>query len=187
MRRRAVLALTTVATCVAAMVMLALPGQARAVGSCPGAEIRVYKAEGALELWCGGALARAMAATFGANPVGPKRREGDERTPEGEYTITSRERSARFYRFLRLSYPNPEDQRRARAEGVANPGGAIGIHGVTPRLSALARAWIRLAAAARLSGVWGPTDGCIGVSNEDVGMLYDAVPVGARVLIVARR
>jgi hypothetical protein len=29
-----------------------------------------------------------MAATFGASPVGPKEREGDERTPEGTYHVS---------------------------------------------------------------------------------------------------
>jgi lipoprotein-anchoring transpeptidase ErfK/SrfK len=31
--------------------------------------------------------------------------------------------------------------------------------------------------------VWGPTDGCIGMVNEDVELVYDAVPVGTSVVI----
>ncbi|WP_437745356.1 L,D-transpeptidase [Sorangium sp. So ce1504] len=65
-----------------------------------------------------------------------------------------------------------DDLNRARAKGIEKPGGAIGIHGSDPRLAGLARAWIRLANAAGLQKLWGPTDGCIGLTNEDVDVLY---------------
>jgi lipoprotein-anchoring transpeptidase ErfK/SrfK len=32
--------------------------------------------------------------------------------------------------------------------------------------------------------MWGPTDGCIGMTNEDVEVVYDAVRVGTRVVIL---
>src|SRR5438132_1652597 len=41
----------------------------------------------------------------------------------------------------------------------------------------------RLAHATRLYQLWGPTDGCIALSNEDVEVVYDAVKVGTRVTI----
>lgn len=151
--------------------------------SCPRPELRVFKSRGALQLVCGGEVTETFGATFGANPVGPKLREGDERTPEGVYTVTSRVRSARFHRFLGLSYPNADDLRRARELGITRPGGGIGIHGTTARLSGLARAWIRISRGAGVSSAWGPTDGCIGVANEDVETLYELVPVGTRVVI----
>lgn len=34
-----------------------------------------------------------------------------------------------------------------------------------------------------LGQVWGPTDGCIGLANEDVTLLYALVPVGTKVTI----
>ncbi|WP_420814199.1 L,D-transpeptidase family protein [Polyangium fumosum] len=34
-----------------------------------------------------------------------------------------------------------------------------------------------------LGQVWGPTDGCIGLANEDVDVLYAIVPVGTKVTI----
>jgi len=155
--------------------------------SCPSPEIRVYKKEGELELWCGGARARTMGATFGANPVGAKEREGDEKTPEGTYAIGSKSKSDRFHRFLAITYPNDDDRRRAKAKGITRLGGGIGIHGVRADLAGTARAWMRFARASGLAGVWGPTDGCIGLANEDVEALYDAVPVGTRVVIAATR
>src|SRR5262249_27427458 len=150
-------------------------------------EIRVFKREGTVELLCEGAVRRTMAATFGKNPVGPKEREGDERTPEGTYRISSRVVDERFHRFLGVSYPNEEDRRRAAEKGVTKLGGGIGIHGANAKLAGLARAWTRFASATGLAGVWGPTDGCIGVVNEDAEALYKLVPIGTKVVISAAR
>lgn len=164
--------------------LLAIPmaGEAR-LPACARPEIVVRKGDGALDLYCAGQKTFTFPATFGANPVGPKEREGDERTPEGIYRIDSKRESKRFYRFLGVSYPNVDDLNRARAKGIKKPGGAIGIHGSDPRLAGLARAWIRLANAAGLQKLWGPTDGCIGLTNEDVDVLHALVPVGAKVTI----
>jgi murein L,D-transpeptidase YafK len=155
--------------------------------ACSAPEIRVFKKEGELELWCGGAREGTMPATFGAHPNGPKEREGDERTPEGRYSVSSKIKSERFHRFLAISYPTDDERRRAKERGIARPGGGIGIHGVRADLAGPARAWTRFARTSGLAGVWGPTDGCIGVTNEDAETLYDLVPVGTRVTIAASR
>lgn len=155
--------------------------------NCPSPALRVYKREAVVELWCNGQLKTTMPATFGANPVGQKEREGDERTPEGSYRISSKVENARFHRFLGISYPNEEDVQRAKRNGISNPGGGIGIHGTTRKLAPIARAWIRFANVTGLSGVIGPTDGCIGVNNEDVERLYAAIPVNAPVTIFPHR
>lgn len=165
--------------------LLVLPPASEAKpGHCEKAEIVVRKKDAALDLYCAGKKSQTFAATFGANPVGQKEREGDERTPEGVYRITSKVESERFHRFFGISYPNAEDLARTNKLGIRNPGGGIGIHGTKPKLAALSRAWIRLSSATGLGQVWGPTDGCIGVSNEDVVTLYSVVPVGAKVTIV---
>jgi murein L,D-transpeptidase YafK len=151
--------------------------------SCDEAEILIRKKDAELQLICGGKPFRTFSATFGANPVGQKEREGDERTPEGVYRISSKSESERFHRFLGISYPNTDDLARARKNGIEKPGGGIGVHGTKPRLATLARAWIRLSSATGLGKLWGPTDGCIGLANEDVAVLYVLVPVGAKVTI----
>jgi hypothetical protein len=88
---------------------------------------------------------------------------------------------------LAISYPNADDRRRAAEKGIARLGGGIGIHGVRADLAVPARVWTRLARTTGMSGVWGPTDGCIGLVNEDVERLYDVVPVGTKVKISASR
>jgi murein L,D-transpeptidase YafK len=177
--------LATALVGVAALLFWPAPGEG--AKACASPEIRVFKKEGELELWCSGARARTMPATFGADPVGPKEREGDEKTPEGTYTVSAKTKSERFHRFLALSYPNEEDRRRAKEKGIARPGGGIGIHGVKDGLAGPARAWTRFARTSGLAGVWGPTDGCIAVANEDVEVLYDLVPAGTRVVIAPSR
>jgi murein L,D-transpeptidase YafK len=54
---------------------------------------------------------------LGRRPEGPKRAEGDLRTPEGLYRISGAARASRFHRFLPFDYPSREDAERARAEG----------------------------------------------------------------------
>ena len=172
---------------VAAFAALAWPRAAESAAPCASPELRVFKREGELELVCAGKVTRTMPATFGASPIGPKEREGDERTPEGTYTITGKTKSDRFHRFLAVSYPNDDDRRRAKENGIAKLGGGIGIHGVRKDLASPARAWTRFARATGMAGVWGPTDGCVGLVNEDVEVLYDVVPAGARVTISPSR
>jgi murein L,D-transpeptidase YafK len=165
---------------------MADPGS-NAAPICAKAEIRIFKDEGTLELVCAGTVSRSYPVTFGGSPMGPKEREGDQKTPEGTYRVSSKLKDERFHRFLGVSYPNVEDMKHAKANGISNPGGGIGIHGTRERQAALARAWIRFAHATGAVSTWGPTDGCIAMTNEDVEALFDAVPVGTRITIFATR
>jgi murein L,D-transpeptidase YafK len=170
-----------------ALVALAWPAGADGEEPCRAPEIHIYKREGAVELLCDGTVRRTMAATFGGDPVGPKEQEGDQRTPEGTYRIASKVKSERFHRFLGVSYPNEDDRRHAAEKRITKLGGGIGIHGTQAKLAGMARLWTRLASAAGVAGVWGPTDGCIGMANEDVEVLFKAVPIGTKVMIAPAR
>lgn len=182
MKRRIIVVagLLVTAGCAFAQTRTMLRTQAR----CAHPSVYIDKSEGTLELRCEGVAQARFEATFGANPVGPKLREGDERTPEGHYTVTTRVATMRFHRFLGLSYPNANDLSRARAAGITRPGGGIGIHGVNRNRATLAHAWIRLAHVTGLGRRWGPTDGCIALDNDDVEYLYAHVAVGTPVEIV---
>ena len=173
--------------CLAGLALLssvaALPDKHPPVEVCPQTSIEIHKAAGVVDLFCAGTLRGTFQATFGQHPVGPKQQEGDERTPEGRYQISSRIETTRFHRFLGISYPNAEDLARARALHIARPGGGIGIHGVKQSLAGWARLWLRTGHTLGLNRLWGPTDGCIGVSNEDIETLYAAARVGTPVLI----
>lgn len=151
---------------------------------CPSPAIFVDKSEGLLELRCAGTPRRRYRVTFGANPVGHKEREGDERTPEGSYHIVSRVMAGRFHRFMGLSYPNEADLHRAGQRGIDRPGRGVGIHGAAGERGWLMSLWIPFAHRWGLIERWGPTDGCIALANVDVAELFGFVRIGTPVTIV---
>src|SRR4051794_25847166 len=68
--------------------------------------ILVKKAERKLFLYSGSKLVRTYRIGLGLSPAGDKVRQGDRRTPEGDfYIFTKNDRSA-FYLSLGISYPN---------------------------------------------------------------------------------
>ena len=106
---------------------------------------------------------------LGDAPVGHKRFEGDEKTPEGDYTISGRNPKSAYRLSLRISYPNAADRTYAKALG-RSPGGDIFIHGQP-------NAWI----GPPIARDW--TDGCIALSNAQIKQLWDAVPDGTPIKI----
>ena len=66
---------------------------------------------------------------LGGDPLGHKGKEGDEKTPQGLYTLDWRNSRSTCYRSIHISYPNQMDQEQARQRGVS-PGGSIIIHGL---------------------------------------------------------
>ncbi|MFN7161668.1 MAG: murein L,D-transpeptidase family protein [Fimbriimonadales bacterium] len=118
--------------------------------------------------------------------TGDKVREGDRKTPEGDYYVCEKHPSRRFYLFLGLSYPALKDAARGKAQGLINDGqyqaiqravrsgvcppwdtplgGAIGIHG-----GGVERDW---------------TLGCVALRDADVELLYQLLPIGTPVHIV---
>lgn len=127
--------------------------------------IRVYKAARKMELLRDGRVIHSYRVHLGGVPAGPKREQGDQRTPEGEYAISYRNAASRFHLSLRVSYPNADDLRQARARGV-DPGGDIMIHGGTP--PGESRDW---------------TEGCVAVTNAEIEEIWRLVPLGTPVRI----
>src|ERR1035441_2544753 len=77
----------------------------------------VNKSRRELLLYRSEKVIRAYKVALGRNPVGPKLRKGDSKTPEGSYTISGRNTASAYHRSLRISYPNAAD--RVRAEQLA--------------------------------------------------------------------
>jgi murein L,D-transpeptidase YafK len=84
--------------------------------------VRVDKSERTLALLRRGRTLKTYRVSLGGSPAGHKRREGDERTPEGRYVMDYRNPNSAAHRSLHVSYPDSADVARARAEGVP-PGG----------------------------------------------------------------
>jgi len=132
----------------------------------------VKKSESRLYLQRNGQPFASFRAAFGSTPKGHKQQEGDERTPEGRYILDSRNAGSAFYKSIHISFPNGKDVASAKARGV-NPGGLIMIHGQKNGFGWLApiSQWLN----------W--TDGCVGLSNKDMDIVWSAVDVGTPIEI----
>jgi len=121
---------------------------------------------------------REYKAVFGPKPLQDKRVEGDRCTPEGWFTIKSRNGTSKYNKFLLLDYPNDTAVVRfneLKATGAipktARIGGSVGIHGI----------WKGGDDMIEKGVCW--TDGCVAICNKDVDELYTLVGVGTRVYI----
>jgi murein L,D-transpeptidase YafK len=115
---------------------------------------------------------RKYRIALGGHPEGPKTCRGDERTPEGNYVISGRNKNSRYHWALRISYPNKAD-RAAAGKLKCNPGGDIFIHGL-PNGSG----WIGKAHAVH---DW--TLGCIAVTDQEIEEIWRLAPNGTAVEI----
>ncbi|MGA8741251.1 MAG: L,D-transpeptidase family protein [Terracidiphilus sp.] len=130
----------------------------------------VLKGERKLLLMKGGEVLKAYSVSLGGNPVGPKIREGDSRTPEGDYVLDRHNANSQFHRSIHISYPNAEDLARARKKGVP-PGGNLFIHGVPNDYHG----------PSQDLGDW--TLGCIAVANAEMDEIWRAVANGTPIKI----
>jgi murein L,D-transpeptidase YafK len=151
-----------------------------------GLGILVAKADRSLIVYRDGEIIRRFPIGLGFRPEGPKRWEGDGRTPEGRYAIAMKNPRSRYFLSLALNYPTPDDAARGYREGRitweeyraikfayndgemppwnTRLGGEIFIHGHGA------------------TGDW--TKGCIALDDADMRELYSLVDVGTPVTIV---
>lgn len=147
--------------------------------------IVVKKADRKLELFDGEKLIKTYRIGLGFAPVGDKEKQGDGKTPEGEFYIFTKNDKSKFYLSIGVSYPSTEDAERGLRENLISKkqrdeiveaiknkktplqntklGGEIYIHGNGS------------------SSDW--TLGCVALEDEEMKELFDAIPVGASVRI----
>ncbi len=147
--------------------------------------IIVKKADLTLELYGDDVLIGKFPIRIG-EAEGQKEKEGDKRTPEGNYYICSRKDETENTLFMGISYPNAEDAKsgyedelidrstrnaiiEAIDDGKRPPwdtplGGAIGIHGKYDDREF--------------------TQGCIAISDDNVRILWEYAQTGTTVEIL---
>jgi murein L,D-transpeptidase YafK len=148
----------------------AAPPPAVATGSAD--RIVIEKAAHRMTLFAGARAIATYQVSLGRGGLAPKAREGDRRTPEGDYRITGRNPNSAYHRSLRIGYPTPAQVAAARRAGV-NPGGDIMIHGLPNGRGALA--------ALFASQDW--TDGCIALTDREMDEVWRLTRDGAAVHI----
>lgn len=132
--------------------------------------IVIEKAARRMQLLQDGKPVRSYRIALGFSPAGDKDRQGDGRTPEGEFKVDRRNAESAFHLSLGLDYPQPEDRARAAAQGYS-PGGDIFIHGQPNGL----------AEGFKLRGDW--TAGCIALTNAEMREIWAVTPIGTTVEI----
>ena len=148
-----------------------------------------------LDLYEDSVLVKTYRASFGRTLHKPKNRAGDGATPVGRYQVCSIDTSHKYYKFLRLNYPNLDDATDALKKGLISQkefnnikfeyyyegctgynlvlGGNIGIHGIG-RFNFILK---------NMPFVFNWTDGSIALSDEDIEEIYSVIKIGTKVII----
>jgi len=102
----------------------------------------VLKAEKRVELWASQDSAwrhiRDYPILAASGGPGPKLRRGDGQVPEGVYRIEGLNPNSSYHLSAKLDYPNAFDRERAAADGRADPGDNIFIHGKAVSIGCIA-------------------------------------------------
>jgi murein L,D-transpeptidase YafK len=149
-------------------------------------KIVIKKKARVLEVYDGVDLIKSYTVVLGFTPVGDKEREGDGKTPEGEFYIFTKNAKSRFHLSVGLSYPSKDDAERGLKSGLITAAEreeivrAIDAKKMPPQKTALGgEIYIH---GGGIERDW--TEGCIAMKNAEIEELYNAVPVGAKVAIV---
>lgn len=134
--------------------------------------VLVLKKQRTLQLLSHGKIVKTYKVALGGDPVGPKTRQGDHKTPEGVYVLDRRNPHSQFYKSLHISYPTAAQRAAARKLGVS-AGGDVFVHGLPNGYGAVG-------AAHRLKD-W--TDGCIAVTDAEIDEIWKLVPDGTTIEI----
>lgn len=150
--------------------------------------IVIKKNERLLSICDGDALVREYKIVLGFSPAGDKETRGDGKTPEGEFYVCAKNPASKFYLSLGLSYPNVEAANRGLREKTISLEEynaivkAIDEKRMPPQTTALGGEIYIHGGGAAAAGDW--TEGCVALENEEIKELFDAIPVGAPVVIL---
>ncbi|HAA05381.1 MAG TPA: hypothetical protein DCZ69_02870 [Syntrophobacteraceae bacterium] len=149
-------------------------------------KIYVYKSKRRLLLVDNDTLVREFRVGLGFSPSGDKKRQGDGRTPEGEFYVCVKNANSAYHKSVGLSYPMPKHAEQALIAGNISQeqfarivqaidsksrppwdtrlGGQIFIHG------------------GGAQGDW--TLGCVALYNSSMDELFEMVRLGTPVSIL---
>lgn len=146
-------------------------------------EIIVHKSKKILEVWENGQLMKSYPIAVGKDSKDHKEREGDMRTPEGEYRVCVKNPKSKYHLSLGINYPNEKDAESGLRKGLISKteydaicdakkeippwktalGGEIYIHGNLEKQN------------------W--THGCVRMNDPDIEELFGKAQIGTKVII----
>lgn len=171
--------------------------------------IVVAKSARELTLYDGMKVVRKYSCCTGSI-AGDKEREGDRKTPQGQFFVCYKNPTSKYVRSLGLSYPNPEDAARGLQSGIITKAQhdalIAGNHETfafasNEEAQALTRPdGIVTIANVDWESLWktplggeimihgtgatrAGTAGCVGMENADILELFEAIPLGTPVTI----
>ena len=148
-------------------------------------KIVVSKSRRRLMLYSNNKLVRVYRVGLGTDPVNDKIKEGDRRTPEGEFYVFTKNDRSTFYLSLGLSYPNAEEAERGLRDGLITRAQYIQIVDAIRRKVAPPQN-TPLGGQIYIHGNGSQSDwtwGCVALDNKDIRELFEAVPVKTTVTI----
>ncbi|MCP5301900.1 MAG: L,D-transpeptidase family protein [Pseudomonadales bacterium] len=134
--------------------------------------VKVDKSERKMFLLDGEKIVREYDVAFGENPKGHKQQEGDERTPEGRYTLDYKKEDSSFYRAVHVSYPNENDKANAKE-----------TRGFSRWLYHGSWATKLVSWFAPITQIFNWTNGCIAITNSEMDEFMELVDVGTSIEI----
>ncbi|WP_440877639.1 L,D-transpeptidase family protein [Thalassotalea sp. PLHSN55] len=134
--------------------------------------VKVDKSENKMYLLDNDKIIKEYHVAFGGSPKGHKEQEGDQKTPEGLYTLDYKKEDSSFYRAMHVSYPNKADLENAKRKGVS-AGGFIMVHGQKNRFG-----WL-----SSITQQFNWTNGCIALTNKEMDEFMSLVKVGTKIQI----
>ena len=147
--------------------------------------IVIKKEMRSLELFDGDNLVKTYKIALGFAPDGDKIKQGDGKTPEGEFYIFTKNDRSKFYLSLGVSYPNIEDAKRGLRDKLITKAQHDAIlkaieNGRTPPQNTALGGEIYIHGGG-VGNDW--TWGCAALENADIKEIFGAVSVGAPVKI----
>jgi murein L,D-transpeptidase YafK len=132
-------------------------------------ELKVYDDEG----WYA-----TYPIVFGSKDLSDKMKEGDKRTPDGQFKVVLKKIHPKWGQELLLDYPNNmsiQKFNQRKAQGLipknAKIGDGIAIHATRPQ-----EEWT-------VDNFYNWTDGCVSVKYSEMKDLFSYIPVGTKVTI----
>jgi len=147
--------------------------------------IEIKKAERKLYLYQYDSVIKVYQIALGHAPTGRKEKQGDYKTPEGQYYITSKNNHSQFYLALGISYPNVEDAERGLKAGIITQKdfqkikAAILRHRNPPQHTALGGDIFIHGNGSVTDWTWG----CVALEDKDIKELFEKIPLGTPVRI----
>jgi len=136
-------------------------------------KIFVVKHKRQLTVYSNGEALKTYSISLGETPKGKKEFEGDQKTPEGIYTINDRNPNSDYHLNLAVSYPNEVDSLHALQFGKS-AGSEIKIHGLPNGYGFIGK-------FQRFKD-W--TAGCMALTDSEIEELFNNVPMGTEIEIV---